>query len=127
MSGGICILLTERGFWYCEVVLVDRIFISTSFGVASMLLLWWRCATCIALVLFSSPAICLVAWTSTSGSICILLTERRFWCCEAVLVDWISILTSLGVAGMLPIMVEMRYVRCASVVFLTSRWSGSLE
>ena len=59
--------------------------------------------------------------------ICVVLTERGFWCCEAVLVDRIFILTSFGVAGMLLIMVEMRYVRCACVVFLTGRQSGSLK
>ena len=59
--------------------------------------------------------------------ICVVLTERGFWCCEAVLVDRIFILTSFGVAGMLLIMVEMRYVRCACVVFLTGCQSGSLK
>jgi hypothetical protein len=59
--------------------------------------------------------------------ICVVLTERGFWCCEAVLVDRFFISTSFGVAGMLLIMVEMRYVRCASVVFLTSHLSGSLK
>jgi hypothetical protein len=59
--------------------------------------------------------------------ICVVLTERGFWCCEAVLVDRIFISTSFGVAGMLLIMVEMRYVRCACVVFLTGRQSGSLK
>ena len=37
MTRGICVVLTERGFWCCEAVLVDRIFISTSFGVAGIL------------------------------------------------------------------------------------------
>ena len=59
--------------------------------------------------------------------ICVVLTERGFWCCEAVLVDRIFILTSFGVAGMILIMVGMCYVRCACVVFLTGRQSGSLK
>ena len=37
MSGGIFVVRTERGFWYCEAVLVDRNFIAASFGVACML------------------------------------------------------------------------------------------
>ena len=60
-----------------------------------------------------------------SEGICVVQTERGFWCCEAVLVDRIFISTSFGVAGMLSIMVEMRYVRCACVVFLSGRQSGS--
>ena len=61
-----------------------------------------------------------------SGGICVVLTERGFWCCEAALVGRIFMLTSFGVVGMLLIMVEMRYVRCACVVFLTGRQSGSV-
>ena len=61
-----------------------------------------------------------------SGGICVVLTEREFWCCEAVLVDQIFISTSFGVAGMLLSMAEMRCVCCACVVFLTGRQSGSL-
>ena len=57
--------------------------------------------------------------------ICVVQTERGFWCFEAALVDRIFILTSFGVAGMLSIMVEMRYVRCAGVVFLTGHQSGA--
>ena len=57
MSGGICVVLTERGFWCCEAVLVDRIFISTSFGVAGMLLIT------VAHVLSSLHTVDLVAWS----------------------------------------------------------------
>ena len=62
-----------------------------------------------------------------SEGICVVQTERRFWCCEVVLVDRIFILTSFGVAGMLLIMVQLCYVCCACVVFLTSHLSGSLK
>jgi hypothetical protein len=58
-------------------------------------------------VLFSSPAICLVAWHSMARGICVVLTEIGFWCCEAVLVDRIFISTSFGVAGMLSITVVL--------------------
>ena len=50
-------MLTEIGFWCGEAVLVDRIFISTSFGVAGML------SITVVLVLFSSPAVDQVAWS----------------------------------------------------------------
>ena len=59
--------------------------------------------------------------------VCAVQTEREFWCCEAVLVDRIFVSTSFGVAGMVSIMVEMRCLRCACVVFLTGRQSGCLE
>ena len=129
MCGGICVLLTERGFWCCEAVLIDRIFISTSFGVAGML------SIMVVLVLSSSPAVGLVAWRirvfELHGWVLeytrVLLTERGFWCCEAVIVDRICISTSFGVAGMLLIMVAMCYVRCACVVFLASGWSIIVE
>ena len=58
--------------------------------------------------------------------ICVVQTERGFWCFEAALVSRIFILTSFGVAGMLLIMLEMRYVRCVCVVFLTGHQSGSV-
>ena len=53
----LCRRNAERGFWCCEAVLVDRIFISTSFGVAGML------SITVVLVLFSSPAVDQVAWS----------------------------------------------------------------
>ena len=55
MSEGICVVQTERRFWCFEAVLVDRIFIAASFGVAGMLLIT------VALVLSSLHTVDLVA------------------------------------------------------------------
>ena len=54
------------------------------------------------------------------------LRNLSFCCFEVVLVGRFCILLGFGVAGMLQIIVEMRYVRCACVVFLTGRQSGSV-
>ena len=65
-------------------------------------------------MLSSSPAVGLVAWNSMSGGICAVLTESEL------------VVSGFGVAGMILIIVEMRYVRCACVVFFTGRQSGSV-
>ena len=55
------------------------------------------------------------------------LRNVSFCCFEVVLVGRFYILLGFGVAGMLPIIVELCHVRCSCAFFLANRRSGSLE
>ena len=115
-SGSLEEWYTERGFRCFDVVFVGRTCISTSFGVAGMLSIMaeLRYVRCACVVFLSNRRSGRAEWHEW-GYLCVH-TEHGFLCFDVVFVGRTCISTSFGVAGMLSIMVELRYVRCACAV-----------